>query len=538
MLYKIKNNLKTVISMFLIACLLIPLSGCGNSIPEEKEKSIKDDVYAIYEEIKSKFTGASSEMELANVVIGWAKKNKINYTRLKSGSLLLSATKDTGRKAKKDTIMQCSLGGSNYKSQAEYTAIALATLKNSDVSKKADLILTPANSYEYYGAKQDKKMITSYKHIISMNYSPKVKLFTGSAETGDYRMSLPLTYERTKGTKTYKVSITGVNKNVSFDDPKMHTNPLDTLGKFLNRLKSNNIIFQVCDFEGGNSAGTYAQHATVNITVTANYEDRLLSALESEQEDFENNASDDGYGGKFDFTSTDVPYESYSQKNSDSLMSLIYTLNDGIYNNSKDNEEPLTIANLGKVSYINGELVFAIKAMSIDLKEMKKMEGDYKKTASLCDFTFKKLYSYKMWATGEYQEKIKQEQNTIKTDNKSSNGNTNSRDQNKTTDEIEKSKDISNEKEKTISKDKSNTENTKSGEATETPSMKDAKKYMDAANSEDLNLKPRWSFHETECALFYNANKKCGIILIGGNIQNGFDVSKSLVTYIKSLSEK
>ena len=106
MLYKIKNNLKTVISMFLIACLLIPLSGCGNSIPEEKEKSIKDDVYAIYEEIKSKFTGASSEMELANVVIGWAKKNKINYTFLKSGSLLLSATKDTGRKAKKDTIMR------------------------------------------------------------------------------------------------------------------------------------------------------------------------------------------------------------------------------------------------------------------------------------------------------------------------------------------------------------------------------------------------------------------------------------------------
>ena len=47
------------------------------------------------------------------------------------------------------------------------------------------------------------------KGIIHKNQAAQrknTKLFNGSAQTSDFEMKLPLSYEKTKGTKTYKVS--------------------------------------------------------------------------------------------------------------------------------------------------------------------------------------------------------------------------------------------------------------------------------------------------------------------------------------------
>ena len=62
---------------------------------------------------------------------------------------------------------------------------------------------------------------------------------------------------------------------------------------------------------------------------------------------------------------------------------------------------------------------------------------------------------------------------------------------------------------------------------TKTVSTMDIEKYISASDSAGLDLKPMWSFNETECALFYGKDKNQDIILIGANIQDGLDISKS-----------
>ena len=478
----IKFNIKTILSLFLIFTITAVSSGCGNDIEEEKETAIKNDVYNIYETIKSDFSSSKSEKDLVKILTKWSKKNKLTHKVLKSGNLLISPkAKKSGDKVEK-TLIQCSLGGGKYKSQAEYTAIILATIKNSDIHGKADVLFTLKNASGYYGALQDKKLVSKYKHIVSMNYSKDTKLFNGSAQTSDFEMKLPLSYEKTKGTKTYKVSITGVNQTASFDDSKTHTNPINTLASLLNRLKSSNVIFQICDYEGGSSSGTYPQSAGVTITVTANYEDKLLATLESEQEDFENENSDENNNAKYEFTSSTIPKESYAQNNVNKIMSLLYTLDDGIYKEKEQKDEPKTIANLGRISYTNGHLVCSIKARSIDKKEIKSLEEDYKKTAALCDFSFRKTESYNMWPTPEYEASLssgnKLEKKKVKTKK--------SKAEDKKQDAKDKSKD-----------DKEGSTESENQE-TKTVSTMDIEKYISASDSAGLNLKPMWSFNETK----------------------------------------
>lgn len=500
----IKQKLSILLPVFII---FISITGCNDIANEEKEATIKDDVYKIYEEIKSDFSDAKSEKDLAVIIKKWASKNKLSCTQLKSGNLLITTKKSVSGKKSSDTVLQCSIGGRYYKTQAEYAAIALATLKNHDISGKTDAIFTLANPSAYYGTLQDKSFISKYKHIISLNYSKKTKLFNGSAQTADYTMSLPLFYQKTVGTKAYKISISNINKNASFDDNTTHTNPLNTLGSLMSKLKSNNIIYQICDFSGGSSAGTYAQNANITVTVSSNYEDRLLSVLESEQEDFETENSDNESDAKYEFVGVDVPKESYAQYNLDSIISLFYTLDDGIYKEDTQTSDPKTIANIGKISYINGNLVWEIEVHSLDKDEMAELEIDYKKTAALCDFNFNITAKQHMWPTPKYEAELHQKSIAPKNKKRKRDKNKNKKD------------------------DKNNIYAVKS------QSEKDLTLYLEAAKDSDLELEPQWSYTKTECALLYNSKINKGMILIGANIQDGPAISKSLIHYITQLSK-
>ena len=81
----IKFNIKTILSLFLIFTITAVSSGCGNDIEEEKETAIKNDVYNIYETIKSDFSSSKSEKDLVKILTKWSKKNKLTHKVLKEG---------------------------------------------------------------------------------------------------------------------------------------------------------------------------------------------------------------------------------------------------------------------------------------------------------------------------------------------------------------------------------------------------------------------------------------------------------------------
>ena len=63
-------------------------------------------------------------------------------------------------------------------------------------------------------------------------------------------------------------------------------------------------------------------------------------------------------------------------------------------------------------------------------------------------------------------------------------------------------------------------------------------RYSLATKQVDLDLKPNWTYHENECAIFYEKKPALDMICIGANMDSAQELAQSLVLYLRSFADK
>ena len=387
-------------ALLLALGLIIILCTACTSLDSETEEAIKDDVYSIYETLRSDWAKAKNVREMEKSITKWAQDNEISCAKLSSDNLLLSEDATDDYKKAPSTLIQCDLSTDHYSSKAQCAAIAMAALNNSQQHGSLRILFTASDKTGYYGTEGLSKSQLKADNLISLTYCKKNRLFTGSAASKEYLLSQKIKHVKTSGTISYKAYIGGLEGGDSSDMTRKHGNPIKALGQFMNSCQSSGLAFQVNDFKGGSSSGTYPSFAQMTITVDKNDEKKLLETFDTIRKNFEDSYRDNENSLKISCTKCKTPNTSYSEEDTANIMSFLYTVKDGTFATENDDEdgEAVAVANIGFASEKgkNG-FVLGMKGRSINPGIFKKMLRAYKDTADLSDFTIKEKGSFPCW---------------------------------------------------------------------------------------------------------------------------------------------
>lgn len=99
-------------ALLLALGLIIILCTACTSLDSETEEAIKDDVYSIYETLRSDWAKAKNVREMEKSITKWAQDNEISCAKLPSDNLLLSEDATDDYKKAPSTLIQCDLSTS------------------------------------------------------------------------------------------------------------------------------------------------------------------------------------------------------------------------------------------------------------------------------------------------------------------------------------------------------------------------------------------------------------------------------------------
>lgn len=460
-----KKLISAVLLLTVAACFL--LAGC-DGMDNDYENKIKDDVYATYESLKADLSGADSNDEIMDYLNSWADKNSIFSEKLTDCGIVMSKDSDKKNSKSSSVTYQCRIDHSSKTDTFTSAAIAMTVLNDTENHGKITVLFTDGTK----GAQNLPDKYIKTDHFISLTERSTPRLFTGSAATAEYDISKKTSTKATEGTKAYKISISGCRGGDSAVRDTRHANPVVAIGNLLNECRNSGIILEIKSFNGGDQAWNYPKSATAVVVVASSEEDKFVSKAENERDSYKDkhlkNESD------MDYTVSKVPLPStvLSDADTSSILSLFYTMEDGVYATSEpdDKGDLVALANIGSVSTSGGSINIGVFARSTDTSVFKEMKKTYSDTADLSDASLKVVTSIPVWPQKE-------------------------------NDPL-------------------------------------AESVIVAGSQADLKLSADYTFMRNDAAIFYSMDNDLDIVSMGVDIQDAFEITKTLVTFNETLVEE
>lgn len=461
--------MKKLISVMLILALLIGVTACSSDDNESNEK-LKDDLFAIYEELRPIYKGNTTNEEVRDYLAGVADRYEIYNKKLPGDSLLLMKQADPHYQDTLPTTLQCSISTGTRHEDAQSASIALAVLKNIENHGQITVIITGEDYGKYYGAQSLPIKYLKTDNFINLRYEPKAQLITGSAATEDYILRSKAETEEISNGKAFEISILSGEGTIKADQMGDYPNPIMELGLLLSDCKNRGINLQIASIGGEFSPGKEPIYAKAVVVIQSDDEQRLLTRIESSIEDFENDYDDIKPGINYTFAPVDLPKSALSHDSTTRLLSLIYTIDEGISGNVEDEDDKKVVANSGieKISLSDAVNVNVV-GRSLSKEEQDTIRSSYESIANLNSYSFSASVRNTLW-----------------------NG----------------------PKENLL-----------------------ADSISIAANQSDLKLKSSTSLEDNECAIFAQKKEDLQAVSFGVNIQQGFEISKSLMLFLESLHQ-
>ena len=376
--------MKKLISLMLVLAMVFTVAGCDGS-DEEKDKKVKDDLFSIYEELRPIYTGNTTNEDVGNYLAGVADREGIYNTALPGGGLLLMKQADPHYQNTPSTTIQCSISKENRHEDAQVAAIALTVLTNTQNHGQITILFTGEENGEYYGVQSLPKAHLKTDNLINLRYSAKAQLITGSACSQEYTLLSKAEMTAPEVTKTYEISLTSQEGTLDSKDRSSYPNPIMTLGLLLSDCRNSGINLQIASFEGSISPGKYPIYAKAIIVIQPDDEQRLISKIESSIDRFESKHSEIKPQLDYKYASVSSPNAVLSHDSTTRLLSLIYTIDDGVPKGEE--AEILTSSTVEKINIAENVEVTVLER-SLSAEEQKSFRRTYENIAKLNSYSF------------------------------------------------------------------------------------------------------------------------------------------------------
>lgn len=372
----------------LVIILSAALNGC--SVEEAtRESELKTSLEDTYEDLSSTFSGSTGQYSLVSEYLkSWANKNELQIAEDHEHYMVITNPATDGCENAESIVLQCSVETDNFNNSMQPLAIALSSLLGPESHGSISLIVTETDNGEYTGASSVKPEYYDTDNFINIRHSDNLRLY----KAGSYEMisSMTADIQMTSPSYTHAFAITMSNSGYKdpYDFENNYPNPIETIGSLLATEKSSGQLFQLASFECESEDGYLPASATAIVVVDSNdvssFTKKFNSSYNNVKKKFEK--LEDNF--VYTLTETSLPSQVITSQSSDNIISLMYTLQTGIYLQDEESGDIISSSDISYVSTNNGSLKIDMSSRSSDKSVLDEMAAEFLTTSGLCDISY------------------------------------------------------------------------------------------------------------------------------------------------------
>lgn len=395
-----KKHISLLLIIFLLASVFI-LSGCNKEEEESLSDIIEEKVVAYETDIKDTIDNVDTNEEMADYIYNWGKTKGIKTSKDSYNNIVMTIKPSEKLKKNHPTVIQCNFDETSLESSVTPIATCFFIAKNIEETGPLKILFTSSKNNNLTGInKVDKNIFKNNTKVISLGYNTSQVITKKTGSYSDYTLSHGINTVSLKNPKNkvaYKISIDNLPGGIPNSKISSYPNPIKELGDLLAYLKTNSLIFQLSTIHGGESASTYPKDATMTIVIDKDYEEKLVSKLDTAIDTFNDNYENDDeeeYTYKYEVIKT--PSKVYSIKTTDGIIGFLYTLLDGVYYKD-DSGKVLAISNVGSLHKKDNRHIVEVSALSLEDELSDEIKTSLKTIASLNNGKFKENNHLNNW---------------------------------------------------------------------------------------------------------------------------------------------
>ncbi len=399
-----KQHLIFIVILLLMMTLL---PGC-DAIQEDPGKTNEARI-RIQEEYDS-LLQASSEFytmeDYAHYLLKWAAEKKVRASYDDTGNVIMSRTPSEGYSSQNSLNVSVPLNLKDIEKNGLAAATALTFLDTAAENNFMRLIFTNNEDPDHPGAAAlNKRFLNAANHIIlqweDQGSGDELAIRTGGAGYSRYSITkdikrIPATYPL-----AYTISITGLEGGDTSDLQSRKANPVKILGDLLARWKSEGILFELASFTGGVQEGRYPDSASLTVLLNENDVRRFLAAGEQAKKEFIDDFSDREPDARFLIEETPKPGMVLDPPSGDSIVSLMYTLVNGVVERDEDSGDILMFSQMEKVQTSDSLFILEIGGRFLEEDAHVHFSEMLGIIAGLSEVNHEQISVYPSWSTEE-----------------------------------------------------------------------------------------------------------------------------------------
>lgn len=393
--------MKRYFLLFIASILALSLVLGGCSVGEvTRENELKTSLETTYEELNSTFSKSSGQYSLvAEYLKSWANKNDIKIAENNKNYMVMTNPATEGFEDSETTVLQCAVETDDFNNSMQPLAIALSSLLGPENHGKITLIVTEKNDGEYIGASSVDTKYCKADNFINIRHSDDMQLYTAGSYEMDSTMTTSIETTEPSYSQAFAITMSTSGYNDPFNYDRHYPNPVETIGSLLATEKSSGQLFQLASFECEASDGYTPASATAIVVVDGNdvasFTKRFNKSYSSVKNKFEK--LEDNF--VYTLTETSMPKTVMTNETSDNIISLMYTLQTGIYLRDEDSGDIVSASYISGVSTKNNRLKLTMTSRSSDEQVLNDMASEFLTTSGLCDISYSSSDIQTTWSS-------------------------------------------------------------------------------------------------------------------------------------------
>ncbi|MGN1414359.1 MAG: hypothetical protein ACI4WY_08965 [Anaerovoracaceae bacterium] len=397
---KLKNRIKQhkkkmLTGAAVIAAIAVCAFGAVFFLHEEKaaepslEEVLEEKLTAYETDLRDSLGSMDTNADVAGYLLSWARNKEIPATTDDAGNVIFTIKASENAENVQPAALVCSFDADHMENHVEEMAVALCAAKNAVNHGKLSVVFLAEENGEKTGAQGfDIGHFSDDTSIFCLGNSVGSRV---STVTGGYRqiqITHKLKYQEPSYNKAYKITLKNCPSLRVDGNVDSVPNPIKVLGNVLANFKSTSLLFELGTFYGGSGANFTPSSASMTVVINDSDSEKFQRKMENSIEKIYDKFHEDYPEMEYTYEEVDLPSHVLDTGDTDNLVSLMYTVFDGVY--ERDDEGVITaITNIGKISCKNKQLKIQVSAMSSNQTLLDEICESYQTICGLCDVKYK-----------------------------------------------------------------------------------------------------------------------------------------------------
>ncbi len=375
------------------------LGGCSLG-EQSREDELKSTLKTTYDELNSTFSGDTGKYSLVSEYLySWAKKNELTVAENQDSYMVIENPATGGYEDSESTVLQCAVDTSHLNASMQPLAVSLTALLGPESHGPISLIITEIDSGNYTGAASVKPEYYECDNFINIQYGNETSLLTSGSDAFTGTMTSDISTSSPSYSQAYSITMSTEGYSDPFDFELNYPNPVETIGSLLATQKSSGNLFQIASFNCEYAEGYTPVSATAVVVIDGNDVESFTKKFNNSYENVQEKFADLDDHFVYTMTETSMPSSVISNNYSDNIISLMYTLQTGIYLQDEDSDQIISASNISSISTDGGKLNVIINSRSLDADVLQEMSDSFATTSGLCDIQYSASEAEKTWTS-------------------------------------------------------------------------------------------------------------------------------------------